>query len=126
MTAGLPLMKRVLTPLGKGVLLPLRLLAGMSAAEATIENKIYGSGGTALTIANEKMEDIMKIVKSLEESGLLVKGMNETVNNETKEQKVQFLPMSFGALAASMLGSALKGRGVIRVGAGTIRPGKNF
>ena len=126
MTAGLPLMKRVLTPLGKGVLLPLRLLAGMSAAEATIENKIYGSGGTALTIANEKMEDIMKIVKSLEESRLLVKGMNETVNNETKEQKVQFLPMSFGALAASMLGSALKGRGVIRVGAGTIRPGKNF
>ena len=126
MTAGLPLMKRVLTPLGKGVLLPLRLLAGMSTAEATIKNKIYGSGGTALTIANEKMEDIMKIVKSLEESGLLVKGMNETVNNETKEQKVQFLPMSFGALAASMLGSALKGRGVIRVGAGTIRPGKNF
>ena len=126
MTAGLPLMKRVLTPLGKGVLLPLRLLAGMSAAEATIKNKIYGSGGTALTIANEKMEDIMKIVKSLEESGLLVKGMNETVNNETKEQKVQFLPMSFGALAASMLGSALKGRGIIRVGAGTIRPGKNF
>ena len=126
MTAGLLLMKRVLTPLGKGVLLPLRLLAGMSAAEATIENKIYGSGGTALTIANEKMEDIMKIVKSLEESRLLVKGMNETVNNETKEQKVQFLPMSFGALAASMLGSALKGRGVIRVGAGTIRPGKNF
>ena len=126
MTAGLPLMKRVLTPLGKGVLLPLRLLAGMSAAEATIKNKIYGSGGTALTIANEKMEDIMKIVKSLEESGLLVKGMNETVKNETKEQKVQFLPMSFGALAASMLGSALKGRGVIRVGAGTIRPGKNF
>ena len=126
MTAGLPLMEKVLTPLSKGVLLPLGLLAGMSAAEATIKNKIYGSGGTALTIANEKMEDIMKIVKSLEESGLLVKGMNETVNNETKEQKVQFLPMSFGALAASMLGSALKGRGVIRVGAGTIRPGKNF
>ena len=126
MTAGLPLMERVLTPLSKGVLLPLGLLAGMSVAEAAIKNKIYGSGGTALTIANEKMEDIMKIVKSLEESGLLVKGMNETVNNETKEQKVQFLPMSFGALAASMLGSALKWRGVIRVGAGTIRPGKNF
>ena len=72
------------------------------------------------------MEDIMKIVKSLEKSGLLVKVMNETVNNETKEQKVQFLPMSFGTLAASMLGSTLKGSGVIRVGAGTIRPGKNF
>ena len=68
----------------------------------------------------------MKIVKSLEESGLLVKVMNETVNNETKEQKVQFLPMSFGTLAASMLGSTLKVSGVIRVGAGTIRPGKNF
>ena len=57
------------------------------------------------------MEDIMKIVKSREESGI---------------QKLQFLPMSFGTLAASMLGSTLKGSGVIRVGAGTIRPGKNF
>ena len=66
MTAGLPLMKSVLTPLAKIVLLPLGLTAEMSAEDAAIQNKIYGSGITALKISNEKMEDIMKIVKSLE------------------------------------------------------------
>ena len=57
----------------------------MSAADAAIQNKIYGSGTTALIISNEEMEDIMKIVKSLEESGLLIKGTSEKIKNETKE-----------------------------------------
>ena len=73
MTAGLPLMKSVLAPLTKSVLLPLGLLAGMSAANAEIEKKIYRSGTTALIILNKEMEDITKIVKSPEESGLLIK-----------------------------------------------------
>ena len=81
MTAGLPLMKSVLTPLPKNVLLPLGLSTGMSAADAAIQKKIYGSGTTALVISNEEMEDIMKIVKSLEESGLLIKGISETIEN---------------------------------------------
>ena len=68
-TAGLPLMKGVFTPLAKSVLLSVGLSAGMSAADAAIQKKIYGSGVTALIISNEEMEDIMKIVKSLEESG---------------------------------------------------------
>ena len=72
------------------------------------------------------MEDIMKIVKSLEESGLLIKGINETIKNEAKEQKGGFLPMLLGTLAASMLGSALTGRGVIRAGKDAIRAGENF
>ena len=84
MTAGLPLMKSVLTPLAKSVLLPLTLSAGMSAADAAIQRKMYGSGTTALLISNEEMEDIMKIVKFLEESGLLIKGISETIKNETK------------------------------------------
>ena len=62
----------------------------MSAADAAIQKKIHGSGNAALMISNEKMEDIMKIVKSLEESGLLVKGINETIKNETKQQKEDF------------------------------------
>ena len=73
MTAGLPFMKSVLTPLAKSILIPLGLSAGMSAADAAIQKNIYGSGTTALIISNEEMEDIMKIVMSLEESGLLIK-----------------------------------------------------
>ena len=63
MTAGLPLMKNVLTPLAKIVFLPLGLSAGMSAADSTIQKSICGLGCT-----NEEMKDIMKMVKSLEES----------------------------------------------------------
>ena len=72
------------------------------------------------------MEDIMKIVKSLEESGLLIKRIRETIKNKTKEQKGGFLPMLLGTLAASMLGSALTRRGVIRAGEGKIRAGENL
>ena len=68
MTAALSLIKSVLTPLAKSVLLPLGLSARMSAADAAIQKKICGSDTTALIISNEEMEDIMKIVKSLEES----------------------------------------------------------
>ena len=123
MTAGLPLMKSVLMPLTEVVLLPLGLSAGMSAADAPIQKKIYGLGTTALIISNEEMKDIMKIVKLLEGSGLLVKGMYETVKNETKEQKGRFFPLLLGTLAASLLGSVLTGRGVIRAGEGLIRVG---
>ena len=69
MTAGLLLMKRVLTLLAKNIFLLFRLSAGMSAADATIQKEIYRSGTTALIISNEEIADMMKIVKSLEESG---------------------------------------------------------
>ena len=74
-------MKSLLTPLAKSVFLSLRLSAGISAADAAIQKKIDGSDKTALIISNEEMEDIMKIVKSLEESGLLIKGISETIKN---------------------------------------------
>ena len=70
------------------------------------------------------MEDIIKIVKSFEESGLLIKGISETIKNETKEQKGEFISILLETLAASMLGSTLTGRGVIRPGEGTIRAGE--
>ena len=66
------------------------------------------------------MEDIMKIVKSLEEPGLLLKGISETIKNEAKEQKWGFLPILTGTSAASLLGSALTGKGVIRASKSTI------
>ena len=90
MTAGLPSMKSVLTALAKSVLLPLGLSVGMSVADAAIEKKIYGSGTTTLVISNEEMEDIMRIVKLIEESGLLVEGISDTIKNGTKEQKEDF------------------------------------
>ena len=72
------------------------------------------------------MEDIMKIVKSLEESGLLIKGMSETIKNEIKVQKGGFLPILLGTLATSILGNALTGKRVIGAGEGVIRAGQKF
>ena len=126
MTADLPLMKSVLTPLSKSILLLLGLSAGMLAADAAIQKKVYGADVTALIILNEEMTDILKIVQSLEESGLLIKVVSETIKNETREQNGGFLSMFFGTLAASILGSALTGRGVIRAGKGLIRTGEHF
>ena len=58
----------------------------------------------------------MKIVKSLEKSGLLIKGISETIKNEAKEQKGGHLPMLLGTLATSIFRNALTGKGVIRAG----------
>ena len=64
------------------------------------------------------MEDIIKIVKSLEDSGLLLKGVTETVQNEVNEQKGGFLSMLLGTLGASFLGNVLAGNGINRAGKG--------
>ena len=71
------------------------------------------------------MNDMMKIVKSLEESGLLIKGVSKTIKNEAKEQKGGFLGMLLCALGASLLGNILTGKKVMRAGEGTIRAGQN-
>ena len=108
-------MKGVCTHLGKDVLLPLRLSTGMYAAGAAIQKKIYGSGClsdlpwriTTLITSNEEMEDIMKVVKSVEESGLIIKGISETIKDEAKEQKGEFLSILLGTLGAKLLRSTL-------------------
>ena len=64
------------------------------------------------------MEDLIKIVKSLEDSGLLLKGVTESVQNEGKEQKGGFLSMLLGIVGASLLGNLLTGKGIHRVGKG--------
>ena len=69
-------MKSVIQSLGKSVLIPLGLTAAASATDAGIHKKILGSGhNTTLIISNEEMENILKIVKSLENSGLLLEGV---------------------------------------------------
>ena len=73
-------------------MIPLGLIAAVSATNAAIQNKIYGSGTTELIISHEKLEDIMEISKLLEESGLLINEIRETMKNDTKEQKDGFLP----------------------------------
>ena len=136
---GSPLMKSVITPLAKNVLIPLGLTAAASAADAGIHKKILGSGNnTTLIISNKDMDDLFKIVKSLEDSGLLLKGITESVQNEIKEQKGGFLSMLLGTLGASLLGNLLtgkvafharkrvnkKGKGIHRAGEGIVRAGE--
>ena len=105
MTAGLPVMKNVLTPLAQSVFNPLGLTTAASATDAVIQKKIYGLGTTALIISNKEMEDIMKIVKSLDKSGLIIKGTSETIKNESKKQKARFIPTSLETFPASILGN---------------------
>ena len=69
------------------------------------------------------MEDIIKIVNSLEYSSLLSKGVSDTVHNEAGEQRGGFLIMLLGTLGASLLGNILAGKGINRAGEGVIRAG---
>ena len=119
------LIGNVLKLLSKSVLILLELTVAASATDAAIHKKMFGCG------TNEEMNDVMKIIKSLEESGLLIKG----VKNEAKEQKGGFLGMLLGTLGASLLGNLLTGKGTIRTGKGaiamsggqgTIRTGQDF
>ena len=121
---GLPLMKSVLKPSAKSVLIPLGLTRSASATDAAVHKKMFGSGTTTLIISNEKINDIMKIVTSFEESGLLIKDVSETIKNKAKEQKGGFLIMllgALGALGARLLGNLSRGRGTIRASEGTTR-----
>ena len=130
----LPLMMNVIKPLAgsiliKSVLIPLGLTAAASASEARIHKKTLGScrilpsasnNNTILIISNDEMEDIIKIVKSLEDSGLLLKGVSETVQNEAKEQKGGLFSMLLSTLGATLLGNILAGKGINRAGEGAI------
>ena len=121
-----PLMKKAM-PLAKNVLGSIGISTAMSAIDGSIKKKILGSGVTTLIISNDEMDDILKIVKSLENSGVLLKGVSETIQHEAKEQRRGFLSMLLGTLGASLLGDilskVLSGKGVIRAGEGTIRAG---
>ena len=89
----MPLIKSAIKLLAKSVLVPLGLKAAASATDAGIHKKTLASGhnNTILIISNDEMEDILKIVKSFEDSGVLLKGISKTIQNEAKEQKGRFL-----------------------------------
>ena len=105
MKVDLPLMKNVLTPLAKRILIPSGSTAAASATDADIPKKIYESGMTILIMSNKEMRNIMEILK---------------------EQKDAFLTMSLGTLVASLLGNILADTRVILVGEETIRAGEDF
>ena len=109
---GLRLIKNVTKTLAKSVWVSLGLTGAAWVADAGIHKKILGYGNTTtLTILNDEVNYIFKIVKSLENSGLLLKGVTETVQNEIKQQKGGLLSMLLGTLGASLLGNLLTGRG---------------
>ena len=117
-------------PLAKNELAPLGLTAAMSAIDGTIQKMIHGSGatksvGVKLIIEQEDMNDIIEIIEALENSGILLKGVTKTIENETKEQRGGFLSILLGTLGASLLGNLLTGgKGIVRAGEGVIRAGE--
>ena len=87
--------------------------------------KILGSGNntTTLIISNEEMKDIIKRVKSVEDSGLLLKEVSEIVQNEAREQKGGFLSMLLCTLNASLLVNILASKEINKAREGVIRAG---
>ena len=104
--------------LAKNVLAPLGITAAASVIDAGIQKKIHSLGTTTLIVSNEELNDIMKIVQALENSNILLKGVTETIKNETKEQKGGFLTMLLTALGISLLGNLWADKGIVRSGSG--------
>ena len=103
--------------MAKSIWIPLGLTAAVSAANARIHRKILGSGSHTTLIASDKdIGDLIKIVKSLEDYGLLLKVVTGSVQNKVKEQKGGFLRMLLETLGASLLGNLLTGKGAFYAG----------
>ena len=126
---------KVAMPLAKNVLVPLSVTAAMSAIDGGIQKEMRGEGsraneGIKLNIEQEDTNDIMKFIEALENSGILLKGVTKTIENEIKEQRGGFLSMLLGTLGASLLGkgnimSRAKGDGIVRAGEGSAASKKN-
>ena len=99
----MPLIGNVLKLLARMILIPLVVTAAASALDVAIHEKMFGSAGTTWIIFNQ----IMKIVKSLKEAGLLINCVAQTIKNEVQEQKRVFPGMILGTLGASFLGNLL-------------------
>ena len=122
----LPKLIKPVISIGKNILAPLGLSAAMSATDAAIQKKMYGSGITTLIISNDDMNDLIKIVTALEEHDILLKGTNKTIKDKTKKQEGGFLSMLLGTLGASLLGKLLPGKGLYRAGKGMYRTGQGL
>ena len=95
--------ENVIKPLAKNVLIPLVLTAAALAADAGMHEKILGNARTTLIISNDEMEDRIKIVESAGDSGLLLKGTSETIQNKAKEQNGKFLSKLLSTLGTSFI-----------------------
>ena len=122
----LPKLIKPAIAIGKNILGPLRLGAAMSAKDAAIQKKMYGSGMTTLIIHNDDLNDSIKIFTALEEHDILLKGTSKTIKNNTKKQEGGFLSMLLGTLGASLLGNLLTGKGMCRTGKGMNRTGQGL
>ena len=101
----MPFIRNVPKSVAKSILIPLGSIVAAAAATATdaaIHKKLFGSGVTTLVISNEEMNNTMKMVKSLEEPGLLIQGISKTIKNKAKGQKGGFLGMLLCTLGASL------------------------
>ena len=103
--SGLPLLKSVIKTLSM-----LGITAAASATNAAINKKILGSGTTTLIVSNDEMEDISKIVKLLQDSGTVLKGVSDTIKDQTKHQRGRFLAMLLGTLGSALLTDILLGK----------------
>ena len=101
---------KVAIPLSKNVLAPLRITAATSAIDAGIQKKMHRSGTTTLIISNEEMNDIMKIIQTLEDPNILLKW-----NKRTKRRIFKHV---LGTLGGSLFGNLLAGKGIVRAGSG--------
>ena len=111
----------VAMPLAKNVLAPLGLTAAMSGIDGGKQKKMRGDG-IKLIIKQEDINDIIKIIEALENSGILLKGVTKTIENETKEQRAGFSSMLLGTLGTSLLGNLLTDeKGMMKAGEGIVR-----
>ena len=117
--SGLSLLKSVIKPLSM-----LGLTAAASATDAAIYKNVLATGNhTTLIISNDDMHDLLKIIESFGNNGLLLDRVTETIENEVKEQKGGFLSTLLSVVGSALLFRMLSGKGVTRAGEGTIKAG---
>ena len=112
-------------PLAKKSLIPLSITTAASTIDVAIQKKMFEWSTTTLIVSNEEMNDIIKIVQFLEESGFLIKGVSRVIQNDAKEQKEVFPGMLLGTLGANLLENLLASKGVMRADEHTVTAGQN-
>ena len=124
---GLPLMKNILKPLAKSVLIPLGLTAVALATDTAIYKNMFGSGTTTLIISNKEMNDILKIIKSFEESGLLIKRVIVLLQLKMKQKNKRRISGNvIRRFSARLLENLLTGKETVITNKSTIRGGQDF
>ena len=109
----LPKLIKPVLSLGKNILVPLRISAAMSATDAAIQKKMYGSRRKTVKFSNKYLDNMTKIVKAFEVSDVLMKGITETLKNDKKKRgALPLIPMLLGTLGAFLLA----GRGMYIAG----------